>query len=234
MGGGRPSIVLGFAETPRAYFFAALGQASVWTGVLIGLAQGLGILLRVNWRIPMVLFTMMGIIWGCQWYYQAQQVAETRQAPPSWDEKNLFWRQVVAQVPHITPDSLLLFHCPNPALPAFYGRMIDFHAARLLYGADRLDLALTWYEYALHNRQALRFTPQQVIYEYAADMKNAGRGDLPYSYSQVVALGCWGDEVVLLDRFPEDLLAPAPADYNPYARLSNGFIPSDIAQLLAR
>jgi hypothetical protein len=203
------------ADTPRANFFAAPGQSLVVVGVvgLLALAVGRFLIYRpVNLLLGFVFF--YGIV-GASWYYQAQMYAVS--SDQSFDVSLRLFREIVALVPNAKADTLILYDCN--VKDSYQWRLIDSIAGIYLY--DKVNIAsidqITW-------------LPDRINYHFIDWLSPP----LSYNYNQLILIGCRNNHLYIADSFPARFLPTGveEVEYNPFARIINGFIPPERGNIL--
>lgn len=228
--GGGAFVYAGQTPALRSYFFAAPGQALVVAGILGLLAHLLTTRLKIRYAIVLLCAAFFFIAYG--WYVDAQAWAVYRHGM-AWDEKNIFFRQMSAQIPDVESGTAILYRCEYPQADYQTARQVDMFAAYYLYfDAGDVDMPLMQFRTDPEFGR-FEFTEQGLIY----NVKFTNTPDKTfYTYDEMIFISCEGKNIVILDQFPAEL-APEGTDlsaYNPYARIRGGFISPANAQILAR
>ena len=145
-----------------------------------------------------------------------------------------FHSRVRTVLPVVKDDSVILLHeCSGDELsPADFFSASDVYSSRYLFewseGKGVLSGLMSSQIYAV-----------QGVSSSGLDTLSASDPLPPefhYGYNQVIVLTCDGQDIVVVDTFPEGF-APEGADidaYNPYLRIENTFIPAKTERILAQ
>ncbi len=200
----------------RFNYFAAPAQALVVVGVVRLTSQALATTLRIR---PMSVFWGFAIIYSLiagHWFFNAQRQAEAIDADTrSFDESLDFFRDVVALAPQVKPHTLMLYHCDNSAR-AYSWSFVDGLGAYYLY--DDNDIRLQLIDFVEYGATTITYDFPIPFFQFET---------LTYGYDELIIFTCTPNGLNILDTFPDSIRdVPADAhtaDYNPHARIHNGF-----------
>ena len=203
-------------EVYRFNYFAAPAQALVVVGVVGLLSQALASTLHIR---PMTIFWGFVLIYSLlagHWFFNAQRQAELLDAETrSFNESLDFFRDVVALAPQVTPHTLMLYHCDKPDL-AYSWSFIDGLGAYYLY--DNNDIRLQLIDFVEYGATTITYDFPIPFFQFDT---------LTYGYDELIIFACTANGLRILDIFPDGIqVVPTDAhfaDYNPHARIQNGF-----------
>jgi hypothetical protein len=203
------------ADTPKANFFAAPGQALVVVSVMGFAALALERLLSVRLGHLLTGFLFLYGITGASWYYQAQMYALAEGS--QFDTSLRFFRELVALVPNTKEDTLILYDCNREV--KYQWRLIDSMAGIYLYDGVRIGVP-----------EQISWLPDKLNYEFI-DWLDAGAS---YDYNQLIIIGCATNHLYVKNSFPARFLPVGvkAVDYNPFMRIVNDFIPPERGRIL--
>jgi hypothetical protein len=233
--GGLAFIYAGLHLEMRSQFIAAPGEAILLVGLLGGMAWLAGKLIRLQPPLAMAALLGVFLLTAGQWQLESQVWAATNRAP-TFDAKTPFFRDLLAMMPELEPDTAIIYRCAEPQNPLQIARLSDLFAVEYLYDGRRVEFIALPYHFAPLRIPVVEFTETGVNYSHEYDLLGLEVVRFAYGYDQLVVVECAGDSIRITERFPAEL-APAGAHletYNPYARVKPDFIARDDARVLGR
>lgn len=242
-------IYVNWVHHYRSQMLPQFGQALVVLSALIMLGYGMQRL--SGWPLGRILsFLMAGYVFlAAHWFMAAQHQLQAQQP---FDQKSAFWQQLLALMPAIEDETLLLLmpSCTEGQNPIFNAATIThinpqapdqpYATGRYAAGAGYLYQAQNPYTgLDGHVIQSIHIKDQPFDTSglaYQGVWVWGGVDGRHFGYDQMIALDCVGDRVTILREFPEGY-APHQAnteDYNPYARLHDAFIPEERWRVVVR
>ena len=222
---------------PHTQFFSLPGHAMLIVSLMSLLVLGGRHFLQVRLRHGFaVLLTAFFVLAG-QWFYGYHAYwSETENLRIPFSEHTDVYNDISALLPNVEDNTLILTHecqiwgtTPVTTFAAFTNLQQRVYATRYLYGfAGGSNIQL-----ANLAEQRFAFTGIDFTDGFLWDVGNL---TLFYGFDQMIVLGCDDGQIEILDSFPRGFTHPdASIDaYNPYARISDGFIPASVQRILAR
>jgi hypothetical protein len=224
-------IYANLLDRPRSQFYAEPARAVMIISLFTLLAWGAHRVLQLRPRTVLAGLLAVLFVSAMQWHFgfNADWNSPDDAIIPL-NERNDFFRQAMALMPDVEDDTLILLEdCQTfDEVPlSTYISARDAYAVRYLYGAAwGRGIEMGFIDNVFFGVTGSDYDPQMIL---------GTVGLRHYDYSQMLVLACDGDDLVVLERFPQGI-APENADtssYNPYSRIRQDFIPSGAARMLS-
>jgi hypothetical protein len=212
-----PYVYAGWIDKPRAYFFAAPGQALIIVSLFGLVAEFLRKKFRVAIGISLAIFIGVFFYNAGRWHFGSNQFNNTLM--PSFDQRAERMQMVLSVAPELIDNTLLIISCPSLGDEA-----IQLHFAGQVMYDKNINFLLNPGKRAF-DTEGVNYPSRGVHFQSAY-----------YPYDQVVMMGCDGERIYILTKIPVHLL-PDDSDhgsYNPYQRVIPSFIVPEKSRILAR
>jgi hypothetical protein len=194
---------------------------------------------RLKFRLMPTFITLLMLVFfvGGHWYYQHYRYWLDPTTDPldrfyPFYERTPFFDEMTALLPNLEDETaVLLYNCDGDEMtPTDFWSANDYYVLRYLY--DWESSGILGGGFPEHTYTAEGLSSSELDLLPASDPIPTGK---MIGYEQMIVLECAPDGLRIVTAFPEGF-APSEAGerYNPYARIKGGFLPPDVARILAQ